>query len=449
MVDAMANSVEDYLIDGLSFKLSPGASYVTDRRSVSFFTAGSNVYQSGSGARVIRINLTGDGWIDPSTVRLIYTLKNNDTQANHILRPLSGAWSFFRRARCLVGGAIIDDVDYYNRVHEMLHILTSKNNRDNDDIEGFGMRWDDSDNYGTFNADRILGIEEGGSRTVSFKPLFGVLNQPKYIPLSWCPMMMEFELVNNAEDAIASPNGLTGAFKTTDTSTSWQVEDIRVVCDIVTLDSSLQNSYAEHVLSGKNLPINYSTYVSQFQTITSNDFAINVSRAVTRLKSVFINFDNNHAKNDSGSALVHKTFNTFLHPMSGNNYETSIYAYQEELQWQIQIGSKMFPEYPVRSLAETFYQLKKSLGIHGSAFHSLSITPEQYRTDHFIIGIDTEKILEAGFTGLNTRSGDLMIVRGKYANSNVSSPVWASSIYMILHTDQILEIRDTGCQVFD
>ena len=30
MVEAMANSVEYYLIDGLSFKLSPGASYVTN-----------------------------------------------------------------------------------------------------------------------------------------------------------------------------------------------------------------------------------------------------------------------------------------------------------------------------------------------------------------------------------------------------------------------------------
>ena len=42
MVDSMVSSIEDYLIEGLSFKLNPGASYVTDRRSVSFFTAGSN-----------------------------------------------------------------------------------------------------------------------------------------------------------------------------------------------------------------------------------------------------------------------------------------------------------------------------------------------------------------------------------------------------------------------
>jgi hypothetical protein len=96
-----------------------------------------------------------------------------------------------------------------------------------------------------------------------------------------------------------------------------------------------------------------------------------------------------------------------------------IYDYNKELQWQLQIGSKMFPEYPCRSMAETFYQLKKALGIHGSAFHSVAITDEQYRNDHFIIGVDTEKILEAGFTGLNTKAGDLMVVRGKGANANL------------------------------
>jgi len=72
MVDAMVNSVEDYLIDGLSFKLSPGASYVTDRRSVSFWTAGANEYAAGTGSKLARINLTGDGWLDPSTETRLY-----------------------------------------------------------------------------------------------------------------------------------------------------------------------------------------------------------------------------------------------------------------------------------------------------------------------------------------------------------------------------------------
>ena len=36
-MEAHAQSVEDNLIDSLSFKLRPSASYVTDRRSVTFF----------------------------------------------------------------------------------------------------------------------------------------------------------------------------------------------------------------------------------------------------------------------------------------------------------------------------------------------------------------------------------------------------------------------------
>ena len=47
--------------------------------------------------------------------------------------------------RCLVGGALVDDVDYYNRVHEMLHILSTNSNRDSDDVEGFGYRCDSRD----------------------------------------------------------------------------------------------------------------------------------------------------------------------------------------------------------------------------------------------------------------------------------------------------------------
>ena len=447
MVDSMASSVEDYLIEGLSFKLNPGASYVTERRSVSYFTAGSNIYQSGSGARVMRINLTGEAWLDPSTVRLTYTLVNSDGTASKVLRPISGPWCFFRRARCLVGGAIVDDVDYYNRVHEMLHILTSKANRDNDDIEGFGERWDSDEFWGKWNGNTNFGeIPPNGSRSVSFKPLFGLFNQSKYIPLMWSPLTLEFEVVNGALDAIM---GTDAAADYTDANTSkiWQIQDVRIVCDVVTLDSALQNSYAEHVLSGKALPINYGSYVSQFQTITGGDFAVSITRAVSRLKSVFLTFAGNYSSQDTTNKLVHKEFNTFVGPMKSDDYTTGAYDYAKELQWQLQIGSKMFPEYPARSLAETFYQLKKSLGVHGSAFHSVAISPVQYRNDHFIIGVDTEKILEAGFTGLNTRAGDLMLIRAKGANATMTQ--WANSIYIILHCDMILEIRDVGAQVFD
>ena len=146
MVESMANSVEDYLIDGRSFKLSPGASYVTNRRNVTWYTSGSQIHISGQGARVIRLQMNGDGWVDPSTVRLVYTLTNTATN-NQVLRPISGPWSMFSWVRRMYQGASCDDISSYNRTHEMMSILTSSTNRDNDDVEGFGRRWDNKQYY--------------------------------------------------------------------------------------------------------------------------------------------------------------------------------------------------------------------------------------------------------------------------------------------------------------
>ena len=119
MVEAIANSTEYYLIDGLNFKLSPGASYVTDRRSVRWFMSGSQILVSGQGARVCRIQVNSDGWIDPSTVRLHYIL--NNTSSTLTLRLCGGPWSMFSRVRCVMSGSIIDDISAYNRTHEVMN----------------------------------------------------------------------------------------------------------------------------------------------------------------------------------------------------------------------------------------------------------------------------------------------------------------------------------------
>ena len=134
MVEAHANAVEDFLIEGLSFKLSPGASYVTNRRSVSYFPSGSDTYSPSSGVKVIKLKLNGSDWLDPSTVKLMYTLNNKD--ATNDLSILDGPHSFFRRARIICGGQIVEDIDDYNRVHQMMTVLTSSEVRKNDAIEG-------------------------------------------------------------------------------------------------------------------------------------------------------------------------------------------------------------------------------------------------------------------------------------------------------------------------
>jgi len=136
-MEAQAASVEDHLIDSLQFNLKPGASYVTARRSVTFHTQGGSDYKP-LGVRVIKINMTSDQWLDPSTVKLFFTVQNLD--ASMALRPkVPGPWCFFRRVRVLVAGQVCEDIDNYNRVHQMFHVLKPAESRINDFVEGVGM----------------------------------------------------------------------------------------------------------------------------------------------------------------------------------------------------------------------------------------------------------------------------------------------------------------------
>lgn len=80
----------------------------------------------------------------------------------------------------------------------------------------------------------------------------------------------------------------------------------------------------------------------------------------------------------------------------------------------------------------------------------MSITPAQYRNKHFVIGIDTEKSIGASWTGVNTRSGDLLSVRVKAQDkSTLTAAPMPDQLFIVLHSDNIVEISDGGCNVFD
>ena len=185
MVEAIANGIEDKLIDGLSFKMNPGASYVIDRRSVTFHPQGSNIYKTREGTKLIRILLTGDNWMDPSTMRILFQLNNDETDALKFLRPLSGPWAFFRRMRILVAGQLVEDIDQYNRIHEMMQFFVAPDSRNNDAAEAFGFL---HNKHVAVTNTTFGGIKAGQGLQVLFKPFIGLLNQNKMMPLRYAPL---------------------------------------------------------------------------------------------------------------------------------------------------------------------------------------------------------------------------------------------------------------------
>ena len=176
-------------------------------------------------------------------------------------------------------------------------------------------------------------------RRVQFKPMLGLFNQEKLIPLRYCPIHIELELVNSQADAVTTEvaegfqNGL-----------NWGISDIQCKCYLLELDSSLQNEYASHLLSGQSLPINFNTWNHTNQsTGLDKNFSAHITRAVTRLKSIFITLH-------KPDGVAYKQVNDFYHPCSINGALTLA----NEHSYQVQIGAKLVPEYPVNSLAESY-----------------------------------------------------------------------------------------------
>ena len=128
-------------------------------------------------------------------------------------------------------------------------------------------------------------------------------------------------------------------------------------------------------------------------TAATNNMSVNVSRAVSRLKTVYFSWDNATLDLSVSTNIkdsIVKDFNSDVHPMVADG---GGYTFGNEIEYSIQIGAKILPVYAVRSASQAYYELNESLGIQDSAYHSMSIdSQDKYIRDHFIVGCDCEKI---------------------------------------------------------
>ena len=450
-MEAITNGADDYLIDSLSFKLPNSASYVQERKSSTFWATGSNIYKSDSGVKVIRFQLNGDdnNWLDPGSVVVQFELKNESSDANKKLRPVGGPHLFFKRLRVLAGSQVCEDIQDYGRTVELFKSLQNENVRDNDDIQGFGNRWDSSTVLNATEGaqdDLLPQISAGKSKVVNFRPFCGLFFQSKFLPLKYMGnLILEFELCDT-NDAIITPATYSGAYATVYTaancSNEWSISNACVKCDVVSLDNALNNSYVEHLLSGKSLPINYSTYISQQNSILNSgkNFSIQIIRAFSRLQRCFVSFYNSNATGPYNKPTI-----TFYHP---NAEDAGTYNPDKEVQFQLQLGASLFPQYPCTNLSECFYHLKKSLNLPDFHQHSIGIKFDNYRKNKFIFGFSFEKVPELNWSGLNSKAGQMLLIK-ILGSSGITSADVATSMQSILEAQMILEIRDIGITIFD
>ena len=176
-MESVTHNAEYLLVDSLSFNLPGSGRHVTYRRSVTFHTEGSNSYSARNGTRVLKFRLNGEGWLDPSTVRVMFDVLHVDGDITETLKPIGHRHGFFKRLRLKVRGQVIEDTSEFGRCSHMFGLFQSPETRFNDMCEGFGFNDDIEQSTGIGD---LAGIASGSSQTVRFKPLCGLSNQAKY-----------------------------------------------------------------------------------------------------------------------------------------------------------------------------------------------------------------------------------------------------------------------------
>jgi len=258
-------------------------------------------------------------------------------------------------------------------------------------------------------------------------------------------LVLEMELCNTFTEPLIESGG--AVFTAAKNSQAWRLENCQVKADILHLDNGFQNSYDAHMLDGGMLAINFQGYVTSQQSIVGDKVTVNLSRQASHLKGVFVSFH----KSDANTDYLLKEWNKFYHPMdNAAAYETNSFPYDidQELELQIQIGGKTYPQTPCSSIAESWSQLRKAVARYGK--HPVSITPEQYHSTKYVFGLDMEMLPEVGYTGLSTKNGEMITVKVKAVNpSTAMTGHMPTLLFIVLCTDCIIELRDSGISVLD
>ena len=324
----------------------------------------------------------------------------------------------------------------------------------------------------------LSGIPGANSKVrLSHKPCCGLLESNYYLPLRFAPLELEFTIVSDGNEPIVVPygDGTTQTdkngyyFQDGNTSTSWEINNVIIRADVITLDNTVDNNITKHLLEGQSLKL----IVPQYHTITQTfntgggEINMNLVKSASKLTNAFItlyrtprNFE--RYSNYLVDGYVHKRWNYFYNPMINGEINDGPLAETLPLQegkgfadssraltYQLQIASKKYPEFEVSSLSEAFYFLRRTLHYMNADQNSLNISYKQYRSNKFVMAFSFEKMADVNFTGTNTKMGSLITFKLKGTEGSLADTEQVQEIFVNLVSESVVELTESGAIVFD
>lgn len=351
-------------------------------RRRTFFPINGQTFQSNQ-ANIIRIDLSADALLDTQHSYLRFTYTSNGGTSGF---DSAGGHAFIRRLRVEQSGTILEDINSYNRLMGAIVLPAQSTNEHNSErsiTEGvqsigartgggatFGTEYEASVNYAGTPATNVGGtasaivggrhnkndqVADAGTYEFCIPLNSGILNNDKLIPLMLmsAPLTIEIELAPSIQPVVWSADNLT-----------YGISNVRYIANLIEVgqDVSAQLRMVQEV-SGGVLTLagqSYRHFVGQLSNGGTGDQIINVPARVKSMKSLFF----------VGQGAGADAYNT---------YDVSFGANMKLNEYQLKIGSVVYPPTPVRcnfgsgadsvvwsKRSEPLMELAKSWGSVGS-----------------------------------------------------------------------------------
>jgi hypothetical protein len=283
------------------------------------------------------------------------------------------------------------------------------------------------------------------------------------LPIGRFPLEVTLELA--AADAVA----MTGPIKAGATgdggadvncSTTYEISNVRLLADTISLDGALSDNIDEALLQGKPLSIAYSSWSNQYFTLpglpdTNAAWNVLINRSFSRLQSVFMNFLPTFTvpQREWTQTNTFTCWHGGADPALGQQVAPPPYNYaRDQWRFQLQAGPHLWPSTPMNSFAESYYQLQKAVGQLISARPAWpsgrttaaapSIWPSTSRR-----AASTASSAGVTMSGLNTKASNDQIRlewQGVTSDATANKSYKPSAVFVLCNYACVVELRAEG-----
>ena len=249
--------------------------------------------------------------------------------------------------------------------------------------------------------------------------------------LSGQGLVVNFYLAPVNDSLIASHGG-------TNYSQSYRLTDVKALSSMMSVSDELMESFQSQLLQGSALRIPIKKVESLWSyvpsSVTSGKFDVPLSRAATRLCTLWASFAQEPPADGSGKNKLVNSF--YTHTDSS-----------ETLGYSLQLGTRRIPDNDAVGFAEHWWRLLNAIGISGSLSHATGITYADYATNSYALACDTEAISHLAASGINLSNTSTIFL--KISGFGTQASHLPSRCHLVVETDCIVEIRDTTVEIFD